>query len=430
MGNINIKKQKCKNSLLIRIKTVENAWYLAAENYHIIDDFLMYINNAIQELRNITFIIQKNKFLKDDFEEWYEKKQNLMKKDKILKWLKDSRNRIVKQSDLKLFSVARLTIENWEAESIIDLEVPPLLSNKEISHFALRLVKKETIDLANKTGGLLLKIEREFIDSEYKDVEILSLISYGYISIKNIVLEFLKSIDVGTKGFDFERDERITSMDVPEKNRTIWVDIRDGSIARQKKIRINRLPENKINELISDNEQRKMKENFEKNKAGKGAFGLAKSHLEFAKSVLKKQEEGFLPMINYFNKKGDMVDVQYLAFQDRMQKYYMFNKAAQYAKSNKDIHEISITVESWSVPTEKYQKLIEGKLSDFEKEEIIMVECLNRDGKYKLLSSVLKRDDKKIDFVDLPGINKKGYPGSLFPFYKVWNIPYNKEVIC
>jgi hypothetical protein len=250
-------------------------------------------------------------------------------------------------------------------------------------------------------------------------VEILSLISYGYVFIKKIVLDFLNSIDIETKEFNFEKDERIISMDVAEQNRTVYVDIRDGSIAKQKSIRVNRLPEKEMNELISKDEQKAFKESFEKNKTGKGAFGLAKSHLEFAKNIIRGEQGEFLPMINYFNKNGDIVDMQNLVFQDRAQKYYMFNQAAQYAKSHKDIYEISITAESWSVPTEKYQQHIEGALPNSKKEEVVMVECLNKDGKYKLLSSLLKRDGKKIDFVDLPDVTKKDYLGSILPFYKV-----------
>ena len=55
-----------------RFKGISTQWENASNNYHKLDDFLIYLNSAIQELRNITFLLQSYKHLYSDFGTWYE----------------------------------------------------------------------------------------------------------------------------------------------------------------------------------------------------------------------------------------------------------------------------------------------------------------------------------------------------------------------
>ncbi|MCB0752838.1 MAG: hypothetical protein KDC52_15310 [Ignavibacteriae bacterium] len=46
-------------------------WSKAYEQYFNPNQFRISLNSAIQELRNVTFILQKNKNVIQDFDQWY-----------------------------------------------------------------------------------------------------------------------------------------------------------------------------------------------------------------------------------------------------------------------------------------------------------------------------------------------------------------------
>jgi hypothetical protein len=54
-----------------RLRQAHLLWHQASENYQDVDRFLTNINSLIQELRNITFILQSEKSQFTDFESWY-----------------------------------------------------------------------------------------------------------------------------------------------------------------------------------------------------------------------------------------------------------------------------------------------------------------------------------------------------------------------
>ena len=65
------------------------------------EKFTSDLNNLIQTLRNITFMLQSEKDTIKDFSGWYAPIQEVMRKDDKMRWLVDSRNHIVKRGDLE-----------------------------------------------------------------------------------------------------------------------------------------------------------------------------------------------------------------------------------------------------------------------------------------------------------------------------------------
>jgi hypothetical protein len=73
------------------------------------DLFRINVNNAIQTARTVTFLIQKHKASIKDFDEWYlAHVLEPFKNDRIMNWLKESRNRIEKEGDLEVYSECTL----------------------------------------------------------------------------------------------------------------------------------------------------------------------------------------------------------------------------------------------------------------------------------------------------------------------------------
>ena len=103
-----------------RLYDAREHWDQANRNYFDPKLFRMNVNAVITALRSVTFLLQKNKSLIDGFDPWYKGWQEKMKQDPSLRWLVDARNIIVKERDLNLSSVLRVSI----VVSYIDEEVP------------------------------------------------------------------------------------------------------------------------------------------------------------------------------------------------------------------------------------------------------------------------------------------------------------------
>jgi len=64
-----------------RLRQAHILWHQAAENYQNVDVFLTNVNSLIQELRNISFILQTEKDKIPGFDAWYEPWRERLKND-------------------------------------------------------------------------------------------------------------------------------------------------------------------------------------------------------------------------------------------------------------------------------------------------------------------------------------------------------------
>lgn len=69
--------------------------------YHISRLFRFYLNAFVKSFREITFMLQTYKNVIPGFSNWYAKKQEEFKNDRLLKWLSNSRTKVVHQDMLK-----------------------------------------------------------------------------------------------------------------------------------------------------------------------------------------------------------------------------------------------------------------------------------------------------------------------------------------
>ena len=134
--------------------------------------FRLNLNQFLQTSRTITFIIQKNKEDIPQFDEWY--KDNIQKplmQSPLMKWAKDSRNKIEKQGDLEMFSTASAKLI-FSYDDTEDVEF--LSCNSMLSINVKRLVRIARKDLP--TGVLdasAIKVERRWVGDSLPDWELL-----------------------------------------------------------------------------------------------------------------------------------------------------------------------------------------------------------------------------------------------------------------
>lgn len=170
-----------------RLFDAQTHWHRANEKYFNPNDFRISINACIQELRNVTFVLQKQKSKIQNFDSWYGSWQEKMKANPSLKWLVGARNYIVKQGDLELKSILRIGLIGSYREDevpVLEQNYDPKLTNDEILAELKKLnIPKEIFD------DSYIKIERRWVDSNYPNHELLELLTNCWSSVIELLLD-------------------------------------------------------------------------------------------------------------------------------------------------------------------------------------------------------------------------------------------------
>lgn len=170
-----------------RLNDAREHWDQASRHYFDPRLFRMNINALIQALRSVTFLLQKNKSKIERFDVWYKEWQERMKEDASLKWLVNARNIIVKEGDLNLSSVLRISVVG----SYIDDEVPkfqinlrPGLNTKHIH----KAVKNCGLPPAMPSNSYV-RIERRWVEADTPNQELLDLLSHCWVFLQKLLMD-------------------------------------------------------------------------------------------------------------------------------------------------------------------------------------------------------------------------------------------------
>jgi hypothetical protein len=144
------------------------------------ESFRLNLNNLAQNLRNVTWLLQKQKAVLPSFLDWYKPWQDSVAEDSIMRWVVRSRNRIVKESDLELLSLASVRVSlDWANEFAMSWSMPPRYRTRDI---LIRLLSTQDIP---RTG--MMTIERRWIDRALPDSELLDACAYAYNRIAQVI---------------------------------------------------------------------------------------------------------------------------------------------------------------------------------------------------------------------------------------------------
>lgn len=397
-----------------------NLWIDCAKAYCNPESFRLNLNNCIQTLRTITWILQKSKSDIPGFNEWYVKWQAQMRSNQILKWLHDSRNRIVKEGDLILFSKARIAIvTNWFEPPSIEIEIPPFTKTSDF----VRVISKR-VSIKPSYLDAILRVERKWVDSELPKTELLEALAYTFRFLTKMLLDAHESLLKDKYAekcswyhvYNSQKKQIHGSMNSFDWYRTSWFDLKNNEFIDIQESVINK-------KLLS---QKKAKERYSnclssirKFKDAKNLNEEAKIFFEMAKGVLKRDgHHSPIAIIGYPN---GSKKVYSLAFKDKSDKILVIHKLANTLKSTGAITFILIG-ESWLYPasTVKYTK------KGFEcpdKKEALSVSALNAKGDEFHYNVIFEKLDNKI-VIKEESQDKFGNYNEflLLPIKKAWGI--------
>lgn len=164
-----------------RLEDVHRFWHQAERAYFEPDEFRVAIQAAIQTARQVSFVLQKNKALISDFDEWYKGWQVKLAAIPLMRWMVEARNQIEKQGDLEAHSFVSAEIVASHLDEGPKIQVPAKLSDAPLA--LVKGIPDSLVGQHIKKDGVL-RIRRRWIENSLPDTELLDAVAtaYGHLS--------------------------------------------------------------------------------------------------------------------------------------------------------------------------------------------------------------------------------------------------------
>jgi hypothetical protein len=175
-----------------RLRQAHILWHQASESYQNVDVFLTNVNSLIQELRNISFILQTEKDKIPSFDAWYEPWRTRLKNDEHAAWVKDARILVVHQGALAAASHFNVKFLNY-----YELPVASLLTDGESDFGVLALLKRKDFQsiiariryLMQGQGDAIIAIERCWSTPELRGADLIDTLGAVYGLLARMILD-------------------------------------------------------------------------------------------------------------------------------------------------------------------------------------------------------------------------------------------------
>lgn len=416
MEIMRIKEKECPlNSAERRLLDCMNLLIEVKKNYFEPDLFRLSLNNCIQTLRTVTFVLQKQKGALQGFDEWYVSWQAKMSGDQVLRWLIKARNTIVKEGDLVTRSIAHASIlESWTVEPKIKIDVPPLIKTEEIAEYlSTKIPNKDLLDVG------ILRIERKWIDSKLPETELFETLTHCYEILMLLLLDAHRSLLSEEDRFKcswFSHFSSIKKLLPPcviatDWDRSIWFDLKSGEFCHPEHVNVN---------LMEKKQLLKHYPEFpEIIKGTKKPINL-KDEVELcfkqAKYLLLKDGH-HLPIVilGYPDgKKG----IRSLTLEDRTAKHLLYRQLAVDIEKT-GANSVIFINETWVAPNDKKRKFIHAVDSPKRRESLMIVAADSYGKVFAREILFVKDEDGKIIFGEEREIDEIT-PNFLAPILKVW----------
>jgi hypothetical protein len=217
-----------------RLSQGHQLWHQMLDTYNSPSGFMANLNATIEALRNVTFMLQKEKHVIPDFDKWYDEWREKMRADSVMTWLCKARTTLVHSSDLETKSTARATIHTNLPLASTLFELPPLLPFPAACELIARTIPEP---FASNKGDLVLSIERRWIAHQLPEWELLEALAHVYGILSNIVKEaheragfIYETRDLHDDTCTIPVDGRMPCMLTTAESRTTRIALSDGSL--------------------------------------------------------------------------------------------------------------------------------------------------------------------------------------------------------
>lgn len=219
-----------------RLESTHRLWHEALANYDDPDGFRTFLNSTIQELRNVTFVLKKERSKFPGFDAWYAPWQERLRANADSRWVVDNRNVVVKEGDLNAASrvQVRFFIGFQEVRTPVVFEGPATASTEDVAYALAKTAPAEV------RKDAFLVVERRWEVEDLPGRELLDVLASAYGSLADLVKSAHLSaggqgcgaIDCDDRGSFSESflAGRPRCMAVSEDARTATVDLTSNSL--------------------------------------------------------------------------------------------------------------------------------------------------------------------------------------------------------
>jgi len=353
------------------------------KSYQNPEKFTSDLNNLIQTLRNITFILQAEKEKIKNFDTWYKPIQDMMKKNDAMKWLHNSRTHIVHRGDLEKESYITIRVVDHFNKEILTEKFNPFLTTEQAIKFFRKTIKLKFPKTLKE--DIVVEAERKWVVSFFPNAEIIDVLIYCF-SVLTDVVELTHNIFndsiltcAENNFFDKKEDFMIVLRNRLKKTRTTRICYDDGKIITSYKFAIER------SKIFKNNSKAELKRKVEqkygdiselkklmKPISEEIPFCFLKYHLEMSKRFLLT-DGGVLPICFFYFSKINPPGMLSFDTKDPSARFGMAESIADMAEETKCKSIIFIS-EVWTGKFPKNDKdYIPARLQKNKKEAVEIV---------------------------------------------------------
>src|SRR4030042_6940058 len=308
-----------------RLSDCISLWLETKNSYFSPDSFRLNLNNCIQTMRNVTFVLQKTKSQFNNFDDWYNTWQNRMRKDNIMTWLIQARNVIVKEGDLSTSSKLRVAVvENWFTPPYIEIDMHPFVDTED---FIRLLAKHKPNNIDLKVG--LLRAERRWVDKQLKEYELLEALSHVFIVLSDLLLDAHENLcypkDLLKCPWHTQcrlgENRYPDAMKTQEWDRTIWLDLNTGEVLQPASFPVRKIDDEELKKHYPD-----LQHVTKKFKKLSSLEEEAYANFEIAKTMFNT--DGYLVPVVILGYPDGHRDIIALQMRDRAEKHLAIRRLA------------------------------------------------------------------------------------------------------
>lgn len=282
--------------------------------------FRLNVNNFLQTARTVTFLVQKEKSSIPDFDRWH--LENIAKPwsdDEVMRWAKDSRNKIEKEGDLELNSLAQATLilgHLPETDQVIEFPGQSLLfsGTEALVKSAKQILPSDVADSS------LIRIERRWIAETLPNHELLYALTIVYSRLHAACLSLTKH--VGEMWPDsIAPPSKLIDL-APTTSQTYWIKLENGKHFTMRRSATDRTP---AHDVLTPERKLAIAALSEK-LAEKSLESLHEWHEQMAELAFRN--DGFhLSMLFLYRKDLSMIRMIGTEHADRAEKYMFWREA-------------------------------------------------------------------------------------------------------
>ncbi|TDD39045.1 hypothetical protein E1287_04360 [Actinomadura sp. KC06] len=396
-----------------RLLDCHEHWHATADSYMDPDLFRLNLNALIQNLRNVTWLLQKQRSVLPDFANWYGEWQKSVSADSIMKWIVKARNRIVKEADLDLFSQAKAHLSlDWLQEYEATYTLPPRYTTHDIM---MHMLARKP--LAVHDG--MLTVERRWVDRLLPDCELLDATAHAYGQLVDVIRTAHHKSEVGKCTLPPRNRECLDGgfaaipecMLMKDNSRRLTVNLESGE------------------EIIEDDYIQSLDEELgERARQRYGDFTVHGDAIERVPTVLEMARrmltvDKSLATAAWLLRGDRMVGLMALQFYDQASKRLAMYKLAEHV-ARKRADGVLLICEAWIAAAEPGEDLRTGRPKPAgerpNRQEAVDVTGITRDGRHSHMLCLFTREESgEISFS--PAVeDPSGTPNFLEPVKRVW----------